>query len=147
MADIKLKRGALTSMLTTELNALANGSGSAASAAYDNETNLETHAICELVVDFVSAPTAESVVSIYLIKEVDSAAYEDYISGASPVTPTNGLVGQFILKNTTAAQRIASNLFELPGCAFKVAVVNSSGQAFPASGSTVKMQTFYFQSV
>jgi len=146
-ADFKLKRGALTSLLTTELNALANNAGSALSAAYANETNLEMWAEFELVVDFVSAPTAESLVEIYIVKEVDSATYTDYTSGTTPVANANDLVGAFILKATTAAQRVPSTRIDLPFTDFKVGVINKSGQAFPATGSTVKMQTGFGQSV
>lgn len=147
MADIKLKRFAsLDSLLSTDLNSLANNAGSALSAAVTNETDLCTHAILELAVDFVSAPTAESLVEIYLVPEVDSTNYADYTSGTTPVASATHLVGAFILKATTAAQRLSSPIIELPATDFKIAVINKSGQAFPASGSTVKMQRWFYQS-
>lgn len=148
MASLTQEAGGVagTTVLSSDLDALANNAGSALSAAVNQDTNLDLFGQCELSVDFVSAPTAESAVEVYAVPALDGTNYADYTSGASPVASLNHYAGSFVLKATTAAQRVTTRPFSLPGCDFKLAVINKSGQAFPASGSTVKLWTFKLKS-
>lgn len=125
-------------LLTTELNALANNGQSAAGTALDNATNKDRWAIAVLNVDFVSAPTALSVCELFMVVAPDGTNYED-----STVVPEPARVGTFQLAATTAAQKVVSNPFRLRGAfPHKPILVNRSGQAFPATGSTVEIHTF-----
>lgn len=126
--------------LGSELNSLASGSYTAASAAYDNSTNLDRYGIAELAVTFGSAPTADSVVQLYIAIAPDGTNYED---GGSSVRPNpQNFVGHFVVRATTNAQRLVSGRFELPPGKFKFIAYNATGQAFPSTGSTVKLFTF-----
>jgi hypothetical protein len=149
MASFKLEAASIASIMTTEANALANGSG-ILGAEYDNGTNLYDWGVFELNVDFVSAPTAGTTVDLYLIPAPDGTNYDDSTNGASPYAPASAFVGVFPMQATTAAQKIPLGLvfrIPLPPCKFKPYIINRSGQAFPASGSTVKMIPTRYQSV
>lgn len=150
MSSVKLEAAAITSLMTTELNALASGSGAIASAGYDNATNLYLFGLFELTVDFVSAPTADTAVGLYLIAAPDGTNYVDNTTGASEFAPLDSFAGNFQMQATTAAQRIAvgvSKLIQLPPVSFKAFVINNSGQAFPATGSILKMVPYRYQVV
>lgn len=141
MADLRLKigaGGAATSVLTTELNSLANGAACALSAAIANQTNLDSRVWFELNVTFGTGPTADSTVDIYIVYlNSDNTNYGDY-NTTGPVLDPNTYAGSFVLRNTTSAQRRISAVVPLRARSFKVGVVNRSGQAFPSSGSTVR---------
>ena len=150
MASIKLEQAAITSLATTELNSLANNAG-ALGAEYDNATNDYIFGLFELNVTFGSAPTAGNTVDLYLIPAPDGTNYDDAITGAAGSAPATAYAGGFPLRAVTTAQKIplglgAQGYIPLPPTKFKVFVVNKSGVAFPASGSTIKMIPFRYQS-
>lgn len=148
MASIKLEAAAITSVLTTELNSLANAAA-ALGTEYDNATNLYLWAMFELNVTFGSSPTAGNTVDLYIIPAPDGTNYDDNTTGASGAAPSTSYVGGFPLRAVTSAQKVplgATRRVDLPPTKFKVFVVNGSGQAFPASGSTVKMIAYRYQS-
>lgn len=127
----------LTNCMTTELNALANGSA-IIGAAIDNTTNLDLWADFQLNVDFVSAPTAGTAVDLYLIPSLDGTNYADSGAVLGPY-----YIGSFPMVATTAAQiAVVTRVPLIPG-KFKPYVVNNSGQAFPATGSTVQYRSYH----
>ena len=151
MASIKLEQAAITTLLSTELNSLANNAG-ALGAEYDNATNDYLFGMFELNVTFGSAPTAGSTVDLYIIPAPDGTNYDDAITGASGSAPSTCYAGSFPLRAVTTAQKIplglgAAGYVALPPTKFKVFVLNKSGQAMPASGTTVKMIPFRYQTV
>jgi hypothetical protein len=131
----------LSSALTTELNSLATGSGSAASAAIDNSTNLDLFGDFVLDVTYGTNPTAGSTVDLYIIPSIDATNYSDYTSGATPFAPKEMLVKSWELKVAITAQKLIVRDVPLPK-KFKVAVINNAGQAMAASGNTVKFETY-----
>jgi hypothetical protein len=137
MASIlRQKTGTFTTVATTELNSLANGSG-AAGAEFDNSASgvLWPRAVAELNVTFGSAPTAGAVIDIYLSTAPDGTNY-----GAQDANGVQSMkYGEFVVNNTTSAQRLHCMLVNLPPTKLKIYIVNRSGQAFPASGSTIKI--------
>lgn len=125
-------------LLTTELNSLANGSYSALGAtALDNGTNLDRFAMAELALDTASATTDRAAVDLYAVPAPDGTNYAD-----STEPSAYHFVASFMVDDTAAAQRLVTARFELPPCKVKFQLRNRSGQAFPASGSTVKVYTF-----
>ena len=125
-------------LLTTELDNLANNGQTAVGTELDNATNKDVWAIAVLNVQFGSSPTALSVCELFAVVAVDGTNYEQ-----STVIPETARLGTFQLRATTSSQRIASNRFRLRGpFKTKFMLVNRSGQAFPASGSTVEIHTF-----
>jgi hypothetical protein len=134
--------------LTTELNALPNGSRAVQSANADNTTALAFWADAELNVTFGSAPTAGNTVDLYLIPGIDGTNYADNGAGTLSSNQASGapsgtyLVGSFELQAVTTAQRVAVPRIPLLPGKWKWAAYNNSGQAFPASGSTITYRTY-----
>jgi hypothetical protein len=124
--------GAIATALSTDLNTLANATASAASAAIDNRTTLELYADFELVLGSQSSRTAGCVVSLYITPSLDETNYADVSASSAE------LLGVFTLATGTGAQRVIIRNCDIPPGLFKVFVVNSSTQAFNASGNTVK---------
>lgn len=149
MASIKLEAASISTVLSTELNSLANAAA-ALGTEYDNSSNLYLWATFELNVTFGSSPTAGNTVDLYIIPAPDGTNYDDNTTGASGAAPSTSYVGGFPLRAVTSAQKVPLGVvrrIDLPPTKFKVFVVNGSGQAFPASGSTVKMIPYRYQSV
>lgn len=133
--------GTLATLLTTELNALASGSYSAAgSTVQANRTDLNMYADFELAVTFASAPTVGNTVDLYVIPKVDNTNYAD--GGGAITPPATYYAGSFVLRAVTTAQRVAIMGASIPPDDFKLVALNSSGVAFPASGSTVKISPY-----
>lgn len=151
MASIKLEQAAITTVLSTELNSLANNAA-ALGTEYDNSANQYLFGLFELSATFGSAPTAGNTVDLYIIPAPDGTNYDDAVTGASGSAPATAYAGGFPLRAVTTAQKVplglgAAGYVQLPPTKFKAFVVNKSGVAFPASGSTVKMVPFRYQSV
>src|SRR3954468_17781018 len=98
--------GSQTSLLTTELNSLANN-GTALGSAYDNTAGQtgDGYTLCdiELVVTYGSAPTASTGVSFWFLTTQDGTNYED---GDNSTTPGRMPDVVFPLRAVTTAQRI-----------------------------------------
>jgi hypothetical protein len=133
-------------MLSTELNALASGSGivqvTGTNAAYDNSSNLAFWGDFELNVTFGSAPAADASVELYLVPAFDGTNYETTVDGASPLVDLNSLIGVFDLEAVTTAQRRVIRGVPLPPTLFKLYIKNTSGVVFPATGTVVRMSTY-----
>lgn len=148
----KWSAGTLTTLASTELNSLANAAG-ALGVEYDNTTNLLPFGMFELTVTFGSAPTAGKTVDLYIVPTIDGTNYSTNVTGASGYAQSTSYVGSFPLQAVTTLQRLnvggigfRGTLF-LPTTKFKAFILNSSGQAFPASGSTLKLLPYQRQSV
>jgi hypothetical protein len=127
------------SVLSTELDALADGASSAAGAEYGSQTNLDQVGVLELNVDFVAAPDAGGYVSVYMLQALDGTTYED---GSASVLPSAAaLVATIDVLASTAAQKRRSGLITLLPGKTKFLLVNTTGEAFPSSGSTLKLFT------
>lgn len=132
----------LISILSTELNALANDAA-VTTAAIENNSTLDQYADFELVATFASAPTADKTVDLYIVRSVDGTNYED-ASATRP--PAGGFVGSFVLDAVATVQRKVIPGVMLPPTTFKLLIVNKSGQAMTASGHTLRGD-FYNQQV
>jgi len=128
--------GSLTTALSTELNSLANGAYTAASGAISNSAG-SLYGGFRLGVTFGTAPSAGGWVGVYLLTQYDGSNYAD--GGASPSIPQPELlVASFTLRSVTTAQLLDSPRVAVPPGSWKLVAFNGSGQAFPASGATVK---------
>ena len=148
----KWSAAAITTLSSTELNSLASAAG-ALGVEYDNATNDYPFGIFELTVTFGSAPTAGKTVDLYLIPATDGTNYSTTINGAGGYAQSTSYVGSFPLQAVTTLQRLnvggigARGTLFLPPTKFKAYILNTSGVAFPASGSTLKMVAYQRQSV
>lgn len=140
----KWSRGTTDSVMTTELNSLANNSNAVKATSITLSTTEFIMAEVELVVTFSVVPTANTGVSIWLLREIDSANFED---GSASITPTRAPDIVFGVRATTNAQRIIKTCLLPPGV-FRPLVRNEgTGQAFVASGNTLKIRPLTIQSV
>ena len=143
MADGTWNPAAITTLLSSELNALANNAG-AIGVEYDNATAKLLSAWLEFTVTFESNPTAGNTVDAYLIMAMDGTNYADYTAGASGYAPWPAMIGSWVLQAKTTVHRLTlgggmGGPIALPPTKFKVFLLNKSGVAFPASGSLVKL--------
>lgn len=139
----------VTTVLSTELNALAATTGKAISSALVNDESaaqptLNLFADLELAVDFVTAPTAGTVIELYLLPSIDGGTV--YPDGSTSILPQSSLyVGGFAVRNTTAAQVMLLRGVALPPGYYKYLVQNTTNQPFPATGSTLRQNTYQLQ--
>lgn len=149
MASIRYEAGSVVSLMTTELNSLANNGRAIATSAYANNTNLYLFGFFELFVDYGTAPTAGSLVELYLIPTVDGTNYADASSAIDP--PYTTYAGSFPVRAITTDQRITLGgpgmpaLVPLPPVAFKAFIYNKTGQSFSSSANTLKMIPYRYQ--
>jgi hypothetical protein len=137
---------AWASVMSTGLNALAATTGKAISAAIDNSVTGDLFDDLELSVTFASAPTAGTVVELYLLPSIDGGT--TYPDGSSSVTPQSSLyVGGFAVRAVTTAQVMVLRGVALPPGSFKYLVQNTTNQAFPATGSTLERNSYQLLSV
>ena len=140
---------AIETVISTDLNSLANGYGECPGAASPVATTIDGNLYADLELltgTWGVAPTAGSLVEVYIVRRVDGTNYENYTRGASGVGPANGYVGGFPLAAVTSAQRVILPQITLPPTDFLFLFINKSGQTMNASGNTVKMRRYSEQS-
>jgi hypothetical protein len=117
---------------------IASGVGTVLGAEYDNGDtgNRYMFGMFQLDVTFGSSPTAGTLCTLYLIPATDGTNYND---GGGTVRPQNAVIGSFAMRAVNTQQRVTFIGIPLPPTKFKIFLVNGTDQAFPNSGSTVKM--------
>ncbi len=138
--------GSIATLLSTEMNAQANNA-LVLGSAYDNSAGLFPLAEVEFVsgAAFGTAPTANTGLSIWWLRDPDGTNYED---GGTALTPTRppDLVIPLEAQNS-AAQRITRRCSIPPGT-FKPLLKNdATGQSLPATLNTLKILPLTYQSV
>lgn len=144
MADFKHKAyDAIVTVLSTELNSLANNAG-VISAAIDNTGSLNLYDDLEFVVTFGSAPADGAPVDVYVVASADGGVtYGD--GDASVVPPQNHYVTSFAVRAVTSAQRLIVRDIPVPGLFYKYVVYNKAGQAMAATLNTLKRRSHCYQ--
>ena len=134
----------LQSCLGTELNSLANAAFSAQSSAIGNETDLFEYMNLELIIAAQAANRATgATIEVWMATAVD-ATYED----ASNVKFATQFLCAFALDDAAlAARRLNLNNVPIPPLNFKLQIRNNTGQAFAASGNTLKFRRHNEQGV
>lgn len=88
---------------------------------------------------FGSAPNADGYVALSLVTRLNGT---NYASGSSTVAPGAGAwVINIPVNAVNTAQNKQVGPVLLPPAKFKVIAENKTGQAFPASGSVIKLYT------
>lgn len=126
----ELVAGALVGLMTTELNALANGSGATASAAWDNTDEGWLWGDFEVLVGTGSAMTAGATIDLYLLTAPDGTNY----AGIN----ANAFAGSFVCLAATSGRYVLRGV-PLPVCLVKAHIINNSGQPLGATGNTLKV--------
>jgi hypothetical protein len=131
-------------VMTTELNSLAATTGKAISAALDNGSYLDIWADFELAVTFGTAPVLNTIVELYALRSLDGGT--TYPDGSSSILPApTAYVGGFPVRAVTTAQVIPLYGVPLGPGLYKLLVQNTTAQVFPASGSTLRMNSYSMQ--
>ncbi len=124
-----------TSHLTTELNSLANAGrklGASVSSTRDQYMDVELNVATQ-----GSARSAGAVVELYLLPSVDGTNYA-YGADGGPDPAGTHLVGLFQLDAATTARLDNVIGIFVPAGAWKLMVINRTGQAFASSANTLK---------
>jgi hypothetical protein len=140
MATQTYLSGSIANLLTTELNSLANNALVAGSAYTAGGGYLLAE--LELVVTYGTAPTANTGVSVWLLRSVDGTNTED---GSSSVTPARAPDVVFPLRAVTTAQRIVRRVVIPPGNWTPLAKNDGVGVAMAATGNTLKILPLTYQ--
>ncbi len=127
------------SLLTTELNSLADDTLSAAGSAYSDANN-ELEANLKLTLGVQLARSAGAAVYVWLLPESGG----DYSDATEECLGVPDAV--FSLDAAVTARTIVRPLIQLPNSAFKPILKNSTGQAFNASGNTLEIEYYSIQS-
>lgn len=128
-----------STVLTTELNSLADASRTNAGTEVDNSTNLDQYGKLELSVTFGTNPSAGAYVEIHMVTAPGGTNYEDGSSSVDPGLHT--VVCSIPVRATTSAQRLMSPMFTMQPAKTKFILLNKTGQSFPSSGSTLTLYT------
>jgi len=122
-------------IMSTELNALANAASAVDGADYDNATNKYMFASYLLyLIDFAAAPTAGGYFEMHHMYKVDGTNYGDNEDGdVANVQPNaSTLVGIFPVRAADEDQYIQLMYVPLLPFAFRHVITNKCGQALTA---------------
>ena len=146
MPTLKWLDGSTATALDTGLNSLGNGAG-ALSAAIDNDADLSYYVDIEVYVSGFGASINKGVkyADVYLLPTVDGTNYPDTDSSVPQPRYLVGSVTKGTANGSGAVRDVISGV-PLPPRDFKLAIVNTSGQAFAASGNTLKLRPYRAQS-
>jgi hypothetical protein len=135
--------GSAFNLLTTELNSLATGSGTALGPEIDNTSTKYQRMRLEFVIASNSlAFTTSSFVKVFLLPILsDATNYPNYTSGASyKLAEGNYLAGIINIIPATISSAVVRETLEnvrVPQGKFKTALVSSLGVTLPSSGNTL----------
>ena len=133
-----------TSYLTTELNSLADGANKLG-AAIDNSTGLDMYMDVEVSLAAQgSARSAGAYVAVYLIPSDDNSTYGYGDDSTDP--PAQSWLANVAFDAATNARVSVTTMLPVPPGYFKLLVMNETGQAFAASGSTVSYRLYSVES-
>lgn len=125
-------------VLTTELNALANGAYSAVGTEIDNSTNLDQWGAVEINLASLT-PTTGAYLQLFVTQAPDGTNYEDPPSATNP--GFHAAVALMSIPTGAATKRVISPWFRLPPARVKFVLLNGAGAALGATGNTVELFT------
>lgn len=129
----------IASVLTTELNSLANAAYCAASGAQGADgTGGPLFGDFELVLGSLNPTDNFALAELYILPSVDGTNYSDAPSATNP--GADMLAGIFSGDYGSSAKRISLRDIPLPPGLWKAVLKNISGVSMAASGNTVKVR-------
>ena len=125
---------AYTSLITTGLNSLADGSSTSASSAVDNTTNLNLYADFGLMLGSIN-PSGAPYLELRLLElNGDGSTYDDDSAGAT--------VGSFLITTGSSAKVATLKRVLLAPGQFKAVIVNRTGVSLAGSSNTLYYRTY-----
>jgi len=132
---------AVATVMSTELNSLANGSQASSSATYANQTNLDLYADIEVLLASLS-PSTGAYISLYVLESIDGTNFPAQSAADLRLTSTQLLCTIPIGTTAATAQRVVVRNVLLPPAVFTLVLDNQTGVALNASGNTVKFAAY-----
>jgi hypothetical protein len=134
---------AASTVLSTELNSLANA-GNAISAAIDNTSTGFAGTMWSDWELYLNAPatarTTGCYVGFYVLPSVDGT---NYAYGGTSLDPSpNRLVGTFVPDASASARYCALTHVQLPAGKFMILLDNQTGASLMSTGNTLKTRFF-----
>lgn len=129
----------IQTVLSTELNSLANGADAVSTTAIDNETDQYEFLALELSLASLT-PTTGACVYVFLVPSIDGTNYDD--NGGTITAPNSALVAVFELSTSTTTKRRTARGIRLDPFKYKLVVRNAAGVSLPSSGNTVKARRY-----
>lgn len=135
--------GSTLNLLTTELNSLATGAGTAYGPEVGGNNEPQLAMLSLHLASNSLAFTAASFVSVFFVPSITTltgGTYPTYTSGTTPKFSGNGFVGNININPATQSANVVNE--DLPGVIiplgfFKVILISSAGVTLPASGNTL----------
>lgn len=138
----KAYTASIATILSSELNSLANSTMSAASSAIDNTVTLDLYADLTLTVAAQgSARSSGATVEVWMVMALDDTNYDDLVRNVSE------LVAVFSLDAATTARQTTRRDIPVPPGKFKFAIYNATGQAFASSGNLLEYRFHNIETV
>lgn len=132
-------------LMSTDLNALANVTTNVGAVVIDNTTNRYFYAEFELILSSVdlSAQTNPAV-ELYLVPSYDGTNYADTGTDASTTVlpPAQYLAAVMGVAESSAAHRAVSAHIMLDPVKYTPVVINKTGAALGATTNTLKVKTY-----
>jgi hypothetical protein len=134
-------------VVTTELNALANDTA-AVGAALSNDASTERNLLADFMIVIPEQGGARDggAISLLIVPEVNST-YGDVASVKTALIHVahrdDGTLCSFVLDSAVTARTITIQNVKLPNANFKVGLLNESGYALAATGSSIWMSGRY----
>jgi hypothetical protein len=140
MTSIVQHRGSVSTVLSSELDSLADETN-ATSSEIDNGTDLYFRDDVELLTAMNGyALDAGATVELFLIEALDDTAFSDGDSTIDP--PAMNIVGAFDLRAVTTAQRHIIRGIVIPPTKFKYVVINKTSQTWASSGNVIRRRSY-----
>jgi hypothetical protein len=131
-----------STVLSTELNSLGDGSNKITGTALSNDASGERDLFADFSLSLAaqgSARDSGATVDIYIIPEVDTT----YAYGGDSLDPSaNHYRGSFRFDAATTARVDILDGVRLPNSDYHVLLQNNTGQAFAASGNVLKSEIY-----
>jgi hypothetical protein len=138
-----LSGAGLTTVLSTQLNALASGSMSAASSTYANQTNLDLYCDLEVFLSTLgSAPAAGAYVDIYVLCAVDGTNFPAQSATDLRLTSTQKFCTVPVGTTSGSTQRMVVRNLLLPPQPIQFILDNQLSIALAATLNTVKIEAY-----
>lgn len=125
-------------VLTTELNSLANNGFCSVGSGFDNTTNLDQWFLFELVLASLT-PTAGAYINIYAVPAHDGGT--NFADAPSSTNPGNHMLVCTLSITTGSGAKRQLSLFpvQLPPGDWKFVIKNGTGVSLAASGNTLTL--------
>ena len=130
-------------LLSTELNSLANNAHSDSGQVLTNQTSLAIYGDCEVYFQANAAPNTGGSVQVWLRAAYADSNFAHVTSESSTQTLFIAGLSSNIATPSLAEQRVVVRNLVFPPLPFRLNLANHSGVTMKSSGSTVRCQFYH----